>query len=219
MNEQCMFFSMFALCTEINIFFFFLNMVYGVLSFSSQELQATDESLHGTRCLKHMNSSQAYVTQMIFMGRSKGVQWARKHCGNRERKGPQRKSRLWCMEKKVMERFPSRELAEKRLGAVTENHNSSITHLMQRKTSCYILFLNEDVCIIRILYFLISWEEKKIIYTRPQFGSKILGQTDKTYLSSLVLLLVSLQHALAGVYQCQEHVIILERRKQGTPNK
>lgn len=34
------------------------------------------------------------------------------------------------MEKKVMERFPSRELAEKRLGAVTENHNSSITHLM-----------------------------------------------------------------------------------------
>lgn len=59
-----------------------------------------------------------------------------------------------------MESFPSRKLAEKRLGTVTEKHNSSLTLVLLRKTGCYMLFLNEEACIIEIIYFLFS-EKKK----------------------------------------------------------
>jgi len=57
-----------------------------------------------------------------------------------------------------MESFPSRELADRRFGAVTEECNSSLTLVLFRKTGCYILFLNEEVCIIGIVYFLLRKE-------------------------------------------------------------
>lgn len=60
-----------------------------------------------------------------------------------------------------MESFPSRKLAEKRLGTVTEKPNSSLTLVLLRKTGCYMLFLNEEACIIEIIYFLFSEEKKK----------------------------------------------------------
>lgn len=59
-----------------------------------------------------------------------------------------------------MESFPSRELAERRFGAVTEDSNSSLTLVLFRKTGSYILFLNEEVCVIGILYFLLRKEKK-----------------------------------------------------------
>lgn len=46
------------------------------------------------------------------------------------RKKATKEKQVMVYEKNVMESFPSRELAEKRLGAVTENHNSSITLLL-----------------------------------------------------------------------------------------
>lgn len=60
-----------------------------------------------------------------------------------------------------MESFPSRELAERRFGAVTEDSNSSLTLVLFGKTGSYILFLNEEVCVIGILYFLLRKEKKK----------------------------------------------------------
>lgn len=60
-----------------------------------------------------------------------------------------------------MESFPSRELAERRFGPVTEELNSSLTLVLFRKAGSYILFLNEEVCIIGILYFLLRKEKKK----------------------------------------------------------
>lgn len=103
------------------------------------------------------------MAQIIFTGMSKGAtalvgekaSW--KHGEGKE---PQRKNRLWCR-KKLMESFPSRELAERRFGAVTEEHSSSLTLVLFRKTGSYILFLNEEVCIIGILYFSPQKRKKK----------------------------------------------------------
>lgn len=82
-----------------------------------------------------------------------------------------------------MESFPSRGLAEMRFGSVTEERNSSSTLVLFRKTCSYILFLNEEVYIIGILYFFLR--KKKKIHVRFQFGSNHLGQRDKKYLSRL----------------------------------
>lgn len=73
----------------------------------------------------------------------------------------ERKTRLYCREKKLMESFPGRELAERRFGAMTEESNSSLTVILFRKTGSYKLFLNGEACIIGIFYFLLRKEKKK----------------------------------------------------------
>lgn len=60
----------------------------------------------------------------------------------------------------MMASFPSRDLAEKRFGPVTEECNSSLTVALFRKTSSYLLFLNEELCNIGILYFPLRKEKK-----------------------------------------------------------
>lgn len=85
-------------------------------------------------------------------------------------------------EKKLMESFPGKELAERRFGAVTEESNSSLTLILFRKAGSYKLFLNGEVCIIGIFYFLLRKRK------RLQFGSNSSGQIDKKYLSGLCYL-------------------------------
>lgn len=125
----------------------------------------------GTQGNRNINITQAYdkqnpnfVAQIISTGMSRGTKTL---AGEKtswkygEGKKTERKTRLYCREKKLMESFPGRELAERRFGAMTEESNSSLTPILFRKTGSYKLFLNGEACIIRIFYFLLRKEKKK----------------------------------------------------------
>lgn len=47
---------------------------------------------------------------------------------------------IMVLEKKILESSPSRQLAERSIGAVTEEHNSSLSLVLFRRTGSYILF-------------------------------------------------------------------------------